>query len=191
MKYLSSKPFTGGANSRAYVDRWEETFGKPPACDGDGDVAAEKDRIPFTEIDRQITMDRLERRMRQAHEQMRQDHGLRLPFSLTGEEIFSLLLLLEDLREPAPEQPGILFLLETRMPAPLQVLIGAPDTFEGFFRRLFVPWARDAETAWRDIKMLGRVPAGDLRSGQPLAAGQFLGLFPLVNLAGEPRPRFQ
>ena len=77
------------------------------------------------------------------------------------------------------------------MPAPLQVLIAASNTFEGFFRRLFVPWARDAETAWRDIKMLGRVPAGDLRSGQPLAAGQFLGLFPLVNLAGEPRPRFQ
>lgn len=31
MKYLSSKPFTGGANSKAYVDRWEETFGKKNA----------------------------------------------------------------------------------------------------------------------------------------------------------------
>lgn len=28
MKYLSNKPFTGGANSQAYVDRWEDTFGK-------------------------------------------------------------------------------------------------------------------------------------------------------------------
>ena len=37
MKYLSSKPFTGGANSKAFVERWEETFGKkdpgPPAPD--------------------------------------------------------------------------------------------------------------------------------------------------------------
>ena len=28
MKYLSSKPFTGGANSQAFVDRWDEAFGK-------------------------------------------------------------------------------------------------------------------------------------------------------------------
>ena len=28
MKYLSSKPFTGGANSKAFVDRWDEAFGK-------------------------------------------------------------------------------------------------------------------------------------------------------------------
>ena len=28
MKYLSGRPFTAGANSRAYVERWEETFGR-------------------------------------------------------------------------------------------------------------------------------------------------------------------
>ena len=28
MKYLSSKPFTAGANSKVFVDRWDETFGK-------------------------------------------------------------------------------------------------------------------------------------------------------------------
>jgi hypothetical protein len=31
MRYLSSKPFTGGANSKAFVDRWEETFGRKDA----------------------------------------------------------------------------------------------------------------------------------------------------------------
>ena len=35
MKYLSGKPFTAGANSRAYVDRWEETFGRKDMSDPD------------------------------------------------------------------------------------------------------------------------------------------------------------
>ena len=140
MKYLSSKPFTGGANSRAYVDRWEEIFGKkdpkaadpasrsdpplcgvrvkerglyrkesddldflvdrmlesyrdPQPCDGSEDVSAAKDRIPFTAIDRQITMSVLERRLKEAYVD-------RQSLALTEEEIFSLVLLLKELREP-------------------------------------------------------------------------------------------
>ena len=64
MKYLSSKPFTGGANSKAFVDRWDEAFGRkeaapapgPVACDGVEDVSAGKDRTSPTALDRDVIM---------------------------------------------------------------------------------------------------------------------------------------
>ena len=252
MKYLSSKPFTGGANSKAFVDHWAESFGKkgsgsiftspwcgamekgspcilpsehegkhytqkdkaefqagksrrederldflvdwdvkaratlgdPQPCDGNEEVSAAKDRTPFTELDRQVAMSGLERRLKQAYLD-------RLFLTLTGEEIFSLLLLLQDLKNPAPKTHDHLFLLETRSPVPLQMRIDAVSMFEEFFRRLFMPWVRKAESAWRDIEMRGRVPANETQAGQALTVEQFLGLFPLVNLSGKPRPKFQ
>jgi hypothetical protein len=98
MKYLSSKPFTGGVNSRAFVDRWEDTFGKPQPCDDDGEVSAMKDFVPADGIDRQITMSRLGQWLRQAHGK-HLPHEMPLPLSLSREEIFSLLLLLEEIKE--------------------------------------------------------------------------------------------
>ena len=192
MKYLSSKPFTGGANSKAFVDHWAESFGKKgsgsiftsPWCDGNEEVSAAKDRTPFTELDRQVAMAGLERRLKQAYLD-------RLFLTLTGEEIFSLLLLLQDLKNPAPKAHDHLFLLETRSPVPLQMRIDAVSMFEEFFRRLFMQWVRKAESAWRDIEMRGRVPANETQAGQALTVEQFLGLFPLVNLSGKPRPKFQ
>ena len=252
MKYLSSKPFTGGANSQAFVDRWDEAFGKknpsapdpdsipkrpcgtvengspcilrsehggghyteaekaafnastakredenldflvrrrlesygdPQPCDGDEEVSAAKERIPFTEFDRQAAMIGLERRLKKACLD-------RLVLTLTEDEIFSLLLLLEDLKSPAPKIRDSLFLLESLSP-PLRWHVDAPDTFEGFFKRLFVPWVTVAGAALGGINMIGRVPASQVQPGDILSARQFLGLFPSVNSAAQPRPKFE
>jgi hypothetical protein len=164
MKYLSSKPFTGGANSQAFVDRWDEAFGKKddapldpdklcedvvegsscrlpfehggkhytqkekaefqankarreaarldfladwelksrvvlgelPYCDGDAEVSAAKDRTPFTSIDRHVTMVGLERKLKQSYLDQ-------VELTLSREEIFVLLLMFQDLRNPSPQ----------------------------------------------------------------------------------------
>ena len=251
MKYLSSRPFTAGANSKAFVDRWDEAFGKknpsapdpdsipkrpcgtvengspcilrsehggghyteaekaafnastakredenldflvrrrlesygdPQPCDGDEEVSAAKERIPFTEFDRQATMIGLERRLKKAYLDQ-------LVLTLTDAEIFSLLLLLKDLKDPATKTRDPLFVIESLSP-PQQWHIDAPATFVGFFRRLFVPWVKEAETPFLGIRMPGTASAAPVRSEHVLTAGQFLGLFPEMNRLGKPRPRF-
>ena len=247
MKYLSSKPFTGGANSQAFVDRWDEAFGKkdsgtsapdsipgrpcgtvengspcilrsehggghyteaekaafnastakredenldflvrrrlesygdPQPCDGDEEVSAAKERIPFTEFDRQTAMIGLERRLKKACLD-------RLVLTLTEDEIFSLLLLFKDLKDPAPRNRNTMFVIEALSP-PHQWHIEAPDTFVGFFRRLFVPWVKEAETPFRGIRM----PDATGDPARSMKPEEFLGLFPWVNRLGKPRPRF-
>jgi hypothetical protein len=70
-------------------------LGEPQICDTDEAVSSAKNRGPFTEIDRQIVMIGLEQRLKRAY------LG-RLTLVITMEEIFALLLLLEDLKKPIP-----------------------------------------------------------------------------------------
>ena len=59
MKYLSKSPFTGGANSRAYVTNWEEIFGpgrkgsvpEDPDCGQDGKSGERSDGSPSVVVD--------------------------------------------------------------------------------------------------------------------------------------------
>jgi len=158
-------------------------LGEPQICDTDEAVSAAKGREPLAEIDRQIVMIGLERKLKRSY-------LARQPLAITMEEIFSLLLLLEDLKSPAPKARDSLFLLESLSP-PLRWHVDASDTFEGFFRRLFVPWVTVAGAALGGIKMIGRVPASQVQPGEILSARQFLGLFPSVNSAAQPRPKFE
>lgn len=212
MKYLSSKPFTGGANSKAFVDRWEETFGRqeaapafdPVACDGVGDVSAEKDRRFSAELDRDAIMIGLVLRLKKAWRERDQQSCQRY-LSLTMEEISSLLLTLQDLgwqdptedRKPMPKIRDVFFQLES---PPMRWLIDAPGTFDEFFKQIFAPWVTDADTPLRDVKMIGRISVQvhlrhlrllDVRREHVLAVEQFLGFFPDRNLLGKPRPKFQ
>lgn len=107
MKYLSSKPFTGGANSKAFVDRWDEAFGRkeaapapgPVACDGVEEVSAGKDRTSPTALDRDVIMIGLVRRLEQSW--LDRDQGSCRPnFTLSMDEISSLLITLQDLGWP-------------------------------------------------------------------------------------------
>jgi len=168
----------GGLGTRAALG-----LGEPQICDTDEAVSAAKGREPLAEIDRQIVMIGLERKLKRSY-------LARQPLAITMEEIFSLLLLLEDLKSPAPKARDSLFLLESLSP-PLRWHVDAPDTFEGFFRRLFVPWVTVAGAALGGIKMIGRVPASQVQPGEVLSARQFLGLFPSVNSAAQPRPKFE
>ena len=166
------------------VDGKLRSYKDPHPCDGDAEVSAAKDRTPFTAIDRQIAMAGLERRLKEAY---LDQHAL----TLDVDEIFLLVLLFRERREPEPEirhDPFDLFQLEYTS---LRFYVDAPDTFVGFFKRLLLPWARSVGTDMPDIKMLAGVPSDQVEPGSVLTPGQFLGLFPDRNRLGEPRPKFQ